>query len=47
MFNNFIVFEDERFYFLMYKMIYTKRERKKALIKEKDRKKNLERYKNI
>ena len=31
----------------MYKIINTKRERKKALIKGRDRKKNLDRYKNI
>ena len=31
----------------MYKIIYTKREREKALIKGKDRKKNLDSYKNI
>ena len=31
----------------MYKILYTKREKKKTLIKEKDRKKNLNRYKNV
>ena len=31
----------------MYKIIHTKRERENALIKEKDRKKNLDRYKNV
>ena len=31
----------------MYKIINTKRERQKALIKGKDRKKNLDRYKKV
>ena len=31
----------------MYKIIYTKREKQKALIKEKDRQKNKDRYKNV
>ena len=31
----------------MYKIINTKREREKALIKGKDRRKNLDRYKKI
>ena len=31
----------------MYKIIHTKREKKKALIKGKDRKKNLDSYKNV
>ena len=31
----------------MYKIIYTKRERQKALIKEKDRQKKKDLYKNI
>ena len=31
----------------MYKIIYTKREKQNALIKGKDRKKNLEKYKNV
>ena len=31
----------------MYKIIYTKREKKKTLIKEKDRQKKKDRYKNV
>ena len=31
----------------MYKIIYTKREKKKALIKGKDRKKKKDSYKNV
>ena len=31
----------------MYKIIHTKREKQKALIKEKDRKKNLDIYNNV
>lgn len=31
----------------MYKIIYTKREKKKALIKGRDRQKKKDRYKNI
>ena len=31
----------------MYKIIYTKKEKKKALIKGRDRKKNTDIYKNV